>query len=427
MRGRHFGVTVWWGDVFWRFNFRKESIMVDPYSVRVVGPLAGCAEGFCVAMVGLGYTARTVRDQAYVLAYLSRWLAGEDLFASQLTRETAERFLQARKLARKRRWLTIRSISPILSYLRRVGLAPRWDVVVPDGPVENLLREFEHYLTFERRLAATTVRARVDVARLFLEPLVAEDLLETAALQAADVTGFVLVQGHRRRVGAMKVMVVALRSLLRFLYVTDRVPRDLSGAVPSVAGWSMSSLPKGVDASTLAALLDGCAPAGAVGLRDRAIITLMARLGLRAGEVASLCLDDIAWRSGELMVRGKGARMDKLPLPSDVGEVLADYLRHGRAQTACRAVFLRHCAPRGAMTARTVAAVPRSASVRAGVAMIGAHRLRHTAATGMLRGGATLGQVAQVLRHRDERTTALYAKVDRQALDMVARPWPGVA
>jgi integrase len=155
-------------------------------------------------------------------------------------------------------------------------------------------------------------------------------------------------------------------------------------------------------------------------------LTLLVRLGLRAGEVAALRVDDVDWRAGALVIRGKGNRVDRLPLPVDVGEALVDYLRHGRPESASRALFLRACGPGGAMTGRSVVMVPRAASRRAGLpVVVGAHRLRHTAATEMLRRGASLQEVALVLRHRSEDTTAIYAKVDRAALDLVVRPWPG--
>jgi integrase len=176
----------------------------------------------------------------------------------------------------------------------------------------------------------------------------------------------------------------------------------------------------------VAALLASCDRTCAVGRRDLAILVLMVRLGLRAGEVAALRLDDIDWRAGTVVIRGKGGRIDQLPLPSEAGEAVADYLRHGRPASRCRAVFLRSCGPDGAMTGHCVTMVPRSASRRAGLPVVGAHQLRHTVATQMLRQGASLPQVAEVLRHRSEDTTAIYAKVDQAALGLVVRPWPGV-
>jgi site-specific recombinase XerD len=376
-------------------------------------------------MAELGFTPRSVRDQTYVLAHLSRWLAAEDVGPSALTSPVVQRFLQTRRRAGRRRWVSVRSVRPLLDYLHRVGVAPVWEAPAPSGPVERLLENYRRYLLVERRLAPRTVRSHVDVARRFLASHAANGEVGTMTLAPSDVTGFVVAEGRVRRTGAMKVMVTVLRSLLRFLFLTGRTPANLAAAVPAVAGWSLTGLPKDVDVSTVAALLGSCVRDSAVGRRDHAILTLMARLGLRAAEIAGLQLDDIAWRTGELVVRGKGSRIDRLPIPADVGEVLADYVRHGRGTSTCRALFLRACAPDGAMTYRSVGEVPRSASTRAGLSIIGAHRLRHTAATQMLRGGASLADVAQVLRHHDQRTTALYAKVDRAALDLIARPWPG--
>jgi integrase len=192
-----------------------------------------------------------------------------------------------------------------------------------------------------------------------------------------------------------------------------------------VASPRLASLPQGLDAVTVAALLGSCDRRTAVGRRDFAILVLLVRLGLRGGEVAALRLDDIDWRAGELVVRGKGSRLDRLPLPQDVGEAVADYLRHGRPRSTCRSLFMRACGPEGSMSAGSVVMVPRSASGRAGLPVVGAHRLRHTAASEMLRSGASLAEIAEVLRHQSESTTAIYAKIDRAALGLLVRPWPG--
>jgi len=224
----------------------------------------------------------------------------------------------------------------------------------------------------------------------------------------------------------MKALLSPLRSLLRFLFVAGIAPRNLAAAVPGIANPQLAALPKGVDAATVAALLGSCDRGTAVGRRDFVIMTVMVRLGLRAGEVVALGLDDIDWRAGELVVRGKGNRLDRLSLPADVGAAVVDYLCHGRPLSPCRAVFLRAVGPYGAMTGRSVVMVPRSASRRVGLPIIvGAHRLRHTAASEMLRGGGSLAEIAQVLRHHSESTTAIYAKLDRAALGLLVRPWPG--
>jgi site-specific recombinase XerD len=221
-------------------------------------------------------------------------------------------------------------------------------------------------------------------------------------------------------------MVTALRSLLRFLHVDGAIDRPLASAVPSVAGWSLSSLPKALGSDQVAALLTSCNRNASTGRRDFAILTLLVRLGLRAGEVAALSLDDIDWRRGEITVRGKGNRLDRLPLPDDVGRAIVEYLRHARPRAALgRTVFVLVHAPYRALTSTAVTTVVANAGRRAGIGLIGAHRLRHTAATTMLHAGGSLTEIGQVLRHRRVLTTAIYAKVDWHALRLVARPWPG--
>ncbi|HVC14708.1 MAG TPA: tyrosine-type recombinase/integrase [Acidimicrobiales bacterium] len=397
--------------------------MTELSKIRVTGPLAPYVAGFRSHFVEIGYTERSTRDATYVLAQLSRWLLAEGLAPVELTTGQLERFLAGRRAGR-RRWSSIRSLRPMLDYLRSVGAVPPVDP--PEmRPGEQLLVTYRGYLCIERQLAPSTIRVNVDAARQFLSRCAIVDASGLAALEPADVTAFVVDEAHRRSVGSMKVLVSALRSFLRFAFVTGLVARDLAPMVPTVAGWRLAGLPRAADAATLAALLEHCDRGHLAGVRDYAVLTLLARLGLRAGEVAALQFDDVDWSAGELVVHGKAGRVDRLPLPDDVGETLVAYLTSARPSSSCRAVFLRACAPVGPMSAKAVVMVPRNASRRAGVPVVGAHRLRHSAATEMLRGGATLAEVAQVLRHASTDTTAIYAKVDRGALVHVVRPWPG--
>jgi integrase/recombinase XerD len=245
-------------------------------------------------------------------------------------------------------------------------------------------------------------------------------------VDVAEVRGFVVEVCPRLGRRAAQLTVVALRALLRFLHLEGVLERSLAGAVPSVAGWRLSGLPKRLEPGAVDALLDSCDRSAVIGLRDLAILTVLARLGLRAGEVAALSLEDIDWRAGELIVRGKGARSERLPLPDDVGEAIVGYLRDGRPATAQdRAVFVRVRAPHHRLSPGGVTFVVRAAARRAGLGLVHAHRLRHTAASEMLRCGATLPEVGQVLRHRHASSTAIYAKVNREALRQIARPWPG--
>jgi integrase/recombinase XerD len=220
-------------------------------------------------------------------------------------------------------------------------------------------------------------------------------------------------------------MVTALRSLLGFLHVEGITGQPLAAAVPSATGWTLTGLPKALDDDQIVALLAGCDDRTATGRRDLAILTVLLRLGLRVGEVAALRLDDIDWRRGEITVRGKGNRCDRLPLPADVGQRIVEYLQNGRPTTTQdRAVFLRAQAPHRALTSTAVSTLVEVAGRRAGLGLIGAHRLRHTAATAMLRSGGSLTEIGQALRHARPLTTAIYAKVDLVALRQVARSWP---
>lgn len=204
------------------------------------------------------------------------------------------------------------------------------------------------------------------------------------------------------------------------------IERPLAEAVPSIASWRLQGLPRGLEPAEVERFLASCDTDSASGRRDLAILTLLARLGLRRGEVAALSLDDIDWRAGELVVRGKGRRAERLPLPADVGEPLSAYLQDGRPAAAeGRSVFVRVKAPHRALTPSAVTWVVVAAARRAGLGYVTPHRLRHSAATAVLRAGASLGEVGQVLRHRQPVTTAIYAKVDREALRAIARPWPG--
>jgi site-specific recombinase XerC len=296
---------------------------------------------------------------------------------------------------------------------------------VPPDPVEELLGRYRGWLLVERGVTPGTARGYVDCVRSFVATRARGDAVELTGMTAADVTAFVLAVCPGRAVGSAKLMVCALRSLLGWLHVTGQVPVSLAAAVPSVAGWRLSGLPKGLEPGQLRSLLGSCDRRTPTGRRDYAIMLLLARLGLRAGEVACLGLDAIDWHRGEIAVVGKGDRAERLPLPAEVGAAIAGYLRRGRPDTAQGpSVFVRVHAPHQALTSGGVTAVVFDAAQRAGLGRIHAHRLRHTAATAMLRAGSPLVEVGQVLRHRSALTTAIYAKLDRDALTVLARPWP---
>jgi integrase/recombinase XerD len=398
-------------------------VTLGRYPVRPNGPLADWVHPFREELVRQGFTARTAQDNAYVLAHLSRWLQRERLDPAELGVAEIAAFAAARRDGGYRRWRTVQSLRLMLGYLRGHGVLPA-ERPRPAGPVDEVLGRYRLWLRRERRLGEQTVGLHLVWAGKFLLAQVVDGDLALDRLDPEVVTGFVLAMSRRYSLGSVKGVTSCLRSLLRFLFTAGDVDRDMSLVVPSVAGWRLSALPVGADDDTVTALLACCDRATVVGRRDLAVLLLMARLGLRAVEVARLRLEDLDWRSGELVVRGKGGRVDRMPLPCDVGAALADYLRHGRRRSRFREVFLRTIGPDTPMARQSIVMVPRRVSQRAGVAVVGAHQLRHRAACRVLAGGGSLAEVAELLRHNDLATTAIYAKVDLAALGAVVRPWP---
>jgi len=391
--------------------------------VEVRGLLAAYAPGRRAQLIGSGYAPRTVSEQMSLMAHLSDWLEQCGLPAGALTPPVAAQFLRERR-ERGLRPMSARSLRPLLGYLHGLQVVPDPAGRYPVTPVEQLVEDYRDYLIGERGLFPGTVRQYADYALVFLTDL-ADHGHAVQSLESGQVTDFVVRYCAGRSAGASKCMVVALRSLLRFLHVTGRVSMSLSEAVPSVPGWSPGPLPRGLERMQVAGLLDSCDRECARGRRDYAILLLLTRLGLRVAEVAGLTLDDVDWQTGTLVVHGKGARVEQMPLPEDVGQALADYVRNGRPRSPSRHLFLGVHAPWSGMAPGAVSAVVARAGNRAGFGRFGAHRLRHTVACDLLRAGASLTEVAQLLRHRDERSTAVYAKVDPGALGGLARSWPG--
>jgi site-specific recombinase XerD len=399
--------------------------MGDPSRVRLVGPLAAYGDGFANELVRVGYRRNPVADQLRLMAHRSRWLSAEGLGPQNLTPEVCDAFLAARRAAGYTLWLSRKALVPMLGYLHEMEAVPPAPPE-PRTPREELLHRYYEYLVRERGLKRTSASGYVNFVDPFLRKREMPDgNLRLDELRAGHITSFVVTTVPGQPVGSAKLTVSALRSLLRFLHINGTLHQSLVSAVPSVSGSRWAGLPKGLARGQVQQLLATCDRATAVGRRDFAVLTMLVRLGLRAGELVALELDDIDWRAGEIIVRGKGDRRERLPLPVDVGRAVAAYLRRGRPTTECRNLFMRVRAPHRKLTSAAVGAIVTAAAQKAGLPPMRSHRLRHTAATEMLRSGASLVEVGQVLRHRSALSTAIYAKVDRLALRHIARPWPG--
>lgn len=390
--------------------------------VKVAGPLAPFAARFEARLDELGYTALTTTCAMRSMARLSRWLDAGGMTVADLTGERVEQYLGERRAAGRSGSSSPRSLAALLGLLGSLDVLPANAPAPPCSAAEALLASFRDYLLIERALAPSTAAAYVDRAGRFVTGCAAEVRLDE--LTAADVTRAVLRESTAGSVGSAQFFVVALRAFLRFCFIEGLVSGDLSAAALTVTGRRRPGLPAGISQSDADALLGSCDRRRSQGRRDYAVLITLLRLGLRAGEVAALRLEDLDWRAAEIVVHGKGRRADRLPLPDEVGAAITAYLQRGRPQTCRREVFLRAVAPIAALGRGGVSSIVRRACTRAGLARVGAHRLRHTMACEMVKAGVPLPEISQVLRHRSLVSTAIYARVDLEQLRTLAQPWP---
>jgi integrase/recombinase XerD len=390
---------------------------------RITGPLAGYAAGFTAELAAEGYCTPSIYLHLRLVAEFSAWLSSQGLGVERLSPAVADRFVPVMRSTRHR-LASARGLVPVLRYLHGLDVLPGPEATACSEQ-DALLSAYQQYLRGERGVCDRTVNSYTPLTAAFIaavgDPL--HDVLQN--LTAPTVLNILKGQLRGCSPASAKQVAKADRSLLRFLYADGRTPRELVSVVPRVAQRRLAGLPGGVDAATIAALLSSCDRTTEIGLRDYAVLLIVARLGLRACEVAHLTLDDLDWRTGEITIHGKGDRVDAFPLPCDVGEAMADYLRVRRApHSATRAVFLTALPPIGELTNHGLGSIVLRACRRAGVPEHGPHTLRHSLASGLLASGASLADVGEILRHSDPRTTAIYAKIDRIALAELVRPWP---
>lgn len=388
-----------------------------------VGPLGGFVEGFAAELEGRGYSWRSSEAQLGLMRHLSRWLGARGLTAGDLGAVIDAFIVDRRALYVGLR--SERALWPLLAYLRELGVVPAAAGVEASTPTEAVVERFARYLSVERGLAVHTVHSYVSQVRPFLA-VFGPDEAGRVTVTAGQVTAFVTARGVGQRPRSAAVGANAVRALLRWMWREGIVAAALADAVGTFAGPTVTAVPKALTAEEVVRLPTGLSADAAARLRDEPMLALMLRLGLRAGEVAALRLDDIGWRTGVIVVAGKRGRRDQVPLPVDVGELLVAYLRDGRPDSVHRQVFLGVDAPHQILGATAVSCVAARALARADITGPGAaHRLRHTAACGVLAAGGGLVEAGQLLRHSSPQATAVYARADVTALAVLARPWPG--
>jgi integrase/recombinase XerD len=393
------------------------------------GPLGQYIDSYATEMSEQGYCEAAAESQTRLISDLSRWMAERKITPQHITTDRCKIYLRYRAQHRRPKRDDKAALKRLMNLLLRQGVIPEPSSPAAT-PVTQLQVEYGQYLRQERALVSTTVHRYVVLAREFLTHCFGTGPIDLSTLQATDITGFV-----QRRAAAIsgrwaQLMTTALRSFLRFARYRGDFTTDLAACVPAVANRSQSTLPRALPPGQLELVLASCNRKTAVGRRDYAILLLLARLGLRSSEIIVLSLEDLDWQTGLITVRGKGGRYSQLPLPVDVGEAIADYLQTARPKTLHRCVFLRGRAPVASFKGpQAIASIVRHALVRAGIhsQRNGAHQFRHRLATEMLRQGASLAEIGELLRHRSPQTTTIYAKVDLISLRTLALPWPGGA
>ena len=393
------------------------------------GPIARHIGPFAEFLSAQGYAPSSVHRQVHLAACFSRWLKQRRVELRQVTSDQSKRYLRSRARQAQPCLGDAAALRHLITFLRSEGLIPAERIPVRRlTPVERCTQAYEQYLRDARALADATTLNYVPFVHRFLEGRFGDGRVTLSRLCARDVVGFVQRHAPQLHTKRAKLMTSALRSFLNYARFCGEVVLDLAAAVPVVANWSMSSIPRAISADQVHQLLTSIDRRTATGRRDYAILLLLARLGLRSGEVAFLALDDIDWNTGTVSVRGKSGLRNELPLSPEVGEAIAAYLRDGRPPSASRRVFLRTRAPIGGFRgASGVGSIVRHCLKRAGIhaPTYGAHQFRHGLATEMLRQGASLSEIGDILGHRHPQTTTIYAKVDLEALRTLALPWPG--
>jgi site-specific recombinase XerD len=405
-----------------------EDVLVPAAAQRLRSSVLGDhVDAFCARLEHLGYSPATIHWKLWLAGFLARWMTDKHISIVDLDERRIDAFLRWRR----RRGRTCRgyrrTLLDLVEQLRAADVVRATEPSGDHSPAAALLARYAAYLRHERGITEGTIAAYQSFVRAFVVERLDGGTGRPDSLRASDVREFLLARARSMVPKRAQYLATTLRSFLRFLFLRGETATDLSFAVPTVRQWRLSSVPRHMPAEDVQRLLRACDLSSATGRRDYAVLLLLARLGLRASEVLALDLDDLHWRAGEIVVRGKGLVRDRLPMLPDVGKALAVYLEQDRPSCGSRRVFLCRRAPhRGFSHPSTISTIVARALIRAGLtpAMRGAHLLRHSLATTMVRRGASLAEIGQVLRHRSPTTTEIYAKLDFDALRDIAIPWP---
>jgi integrase/recombinase XerD len=406
-----------------------ERFFRNPHTIRQKrqGALGAYIDAFAQLLRDQGYNREWARRRLRLVGEFSHWLSCRHLTVSDITFPKVERFLRLRARRHRLEPGSAACLKAFFELLYRKGVIAGPISAIRKSPIDKILGDFSLYLQQERALAPGTIANYLADTKKFLAhrfrtgPV---NMSKLTVVQVVESVQHLALAISRKRA---KVMTSGLRAFLRYAQYQELIQSNLAACIPSIADWSVASIPNGLPIEAVKRALACCDRRSAMGRRDYAILLLLSRLGLRAGEVCSLQLQDIDWEAGSLTVRGKGSYTAQLPLPTDVGRAIAAYLKNGRQHSLSRSVFLKTCAPVANLNSGTIGLIVNKALARAGIntSQKGAHQFRHALATNMLRQGASLAEIGEILRHQHLQTTSIYAKVDIASLRMLALPWPG--
>ena len=392
------------------------------------GPLGPYINTFAEHIHDQGFARKHGCYQIRVLANFNRWLQKHNIELKDINHHKIDDFLDYRKKFVKINHPDKPALIRLLGMLNDMGIIDDKEQNEVKTDCQIIEEDYKQYLSHERQLAPSTILNYMPIVHKFLSECFSTNNIQPYKLQAKDITGFIRCHAQAVSVKRAKIIVTAVRSFLKYLLLKGKIDTDLSACVPTVPCWKLSTLPKFLQPTQVQAVLRSCDKKTSLGMRNYAILLLLARLGLRACEIKSLTLDDIEWEFGNINIYGKGGSTSRLPLPKDAGEAIVAYIKYGRPACSTRRIFVRHIAPiRELGNSSTISSIVRRALIHAGIksSCMGAHIFRHTVATEMLHQGASLYEIGELLGHSNPNTTSIYAKVDIKALKKLAQPWPG--